>query len=252
MPPQPASHKKWIAPILSIVVLAVLIYLGFRSTEEPTVVQPGEEVKAEEWPSEQVKKETITDTTKGYEITAAYPVTKGATITDLLKTFVEKQIDSFKADTSAAGELPEGYRAMTLDVTYEEVRNANADNYTFQSYSDTGGAHGLTATTTFTFTKTGEQVSVEDLFTNGLQGIGTIADIVQKELKNREFADAAWIEEGAAPTEDNYRNFIVEEGSVTFIFDPYQVAPYAAGIQRVTVPVSAFKSIANPEVFGSM
>jgi len=250
MPPQKSSPKQLIAPLVALLALAGLIYLGLRSAKEPTVVTPSNEaVSTLEWPSEQVKKETIVDNGKGYEIAAAYPITKSATITGVFSSFIYNVIESFKADAVEGVEMPEGYRPVTLDITYKEEKYEKADNYIFLIYTDTGGAHGLSATRTFVFNKTGEQIKLDDLFTNGINGLGTIADYVKKELMKREFADEKWVSDGAAPLEDNYQNFIVSDAGVTFIFDPYQVAPYAAGIQNVLVPTSAFKAIANPEVF---
>ncbi len=58
------------------------------------------------------------------------------------------------------------------------------------------------------------------------------------------------INDGTAPTEANFQNFIVTDSGVTFIFDPYQVAPYSSGTQTVEVPLSVFKSVASSDVFG--
>ncbi len=249
MPPQQRPLiKKILPPLIACVLLAGLIVLGVKTSNTPTTI-PTKEVPLVEWPSEQVKRETITDSSKGYEITAYYPITKSDSITGLLKNFVTDQITMFKTDTSEGGALPEGYRPMTLDISYEEYRNASANTYVFLTYSDTGGAHGLSVTTTFSFTKTGQRIALADLFTNGIRGLGILADVVKKELMKRDFADADWINEGAGPREENYQNFIVQEDGVLFIFDQYQVAPYAAGVQEVFVPVTAFQSIANPEIF---
>lgn len=249
MPPQTTSHKKWIAPLVAVLILAGLIYLGLRSAPQPTTTVPGTDTPLVEWPSEQVRRETIAESTREYEITAYYPVTKTEAITSIFRNFVQDQIVTFKSDAVAAGALPEGYRAMVLDISYEEQKNDAADNYVFLIYVDTGGAHGLSATTTYSFTKTGEQVSLSRLFTNGTRGLSAVADYVKKELSKNELTNAQWVTEGAAPTEENYRNFTIQPDSVTFIFDPYQVAAYAAGIQKVTVPVAVFKTIANPEIF---
>lgn len=252
MPPNSSSKKAWITPVVALLVLGGLIFLGLKSSKKTTdQTLSTNTTPAIEWPSEQVKKETITDSNKVYEITVYYPVTKSEAITMMFKNFITEQIDSFKQDSGADGGLPEGFRAVTLDITYEERKALRADNYVFLVYTDTGGAHGLQTTHTFSFAKTGETIKLSDLFTNGMQGLGTIADAVKKDLMKREFADAEWIAEGAAPTEENYQNFVVEDSGITFIFDPYQVAPYSSGAQTVSVPVSAFKAIANPEFFGT-
>ena len=49
-------------------------------------------------------------------------------------------------------------------------------------------------------------------------------------LGNALFAD------GALPKPENYQTFVVGADSVTFIFQEYQVAPYAAGPQEVSLP----------------
>ena len=246
---QQSNVKNFAMPLIVVIVFAGIIFLGTRSSNPPATIKTADELELVEWPSEQVRKETITSNSEGYEITGFYPVTKSDSITAIFKNFINDQIISFKTDTSVEGGLPEGYRAMTLDITYEENKNVNADNYIFLSYSETGGAHGLAVTKTFSFTKTGQQIKLADLFTNDERGLGIIADVVNKELMKRDFADQKWINEGASPVAENYQNFIIEEAGVTFIFDQYQVAPYAAGIQRVTVPITAFRSIANPEIF---
>ena len=62
-----------------------------------------------------------------------------------------------------------------------------------------------------------------------------------------EMADPAWIAEGAGPLPQNFSRWgLVEEGLVLF-FDPYQVAPYAAGPQIVTIPRAALAEVADPE-----
>lgn len=251
MPPQPFSYKQLIGPLVALIVLAGFIFLGLKSSKQPIESQTGAvDVSTLEWPSEQVKKETISESGKGYEISASYPITKGESISGIFQEFVLSTIDTFKTDTAVSEgvELPEGL-TMTLDISYKEERHTTVDTYLFLIYSDTGGAHGLQATKTFSFNSTGKQVGVTDLFTNGAKGLGVVADYVQKDLMKREYADADWIKEGAAPIAENYANFFVDERGVTFLFDPYQVAPYSSGPQQVLVPVTVFQSIANPEIF---
>lgn len=254
MPPEQTTNNKWIRPIIAFLIFGILVYLGLRTSKEPTMPAETEApapVETVKWPSQEVRQETIADTSVGYAITAKYPVTQSDVITDVMKTFVTNAITSFKSDTALPVEEAAQYGPYTMDVSYRNIKNDAADNYLFSSYSDTGGAHGLSSTTTFSFDSDGRQLSLNSLFTDTTKGLATAAVYVQKELLTREFADKAWIEEGAAPLEDNYQRFIVDPSGVTFFFDQYQVAAYAAGLQEVKVPLSVFRSYANLSLFAA-
>ena len=45
----------------------------------------------------------------------------------------------------------------------------------------------------------------------------------------------AMFEEGANTNPENFSSFIISNDKVTFIFQPYQVAAYAAGPQEISV-----------------
>jgi hypothetical protein len=91
---------------------------------------------------------------------------------------------------------------------------------------------------------------LSNLFTNGDDGLKTIAPYVAAQLHSTlPSTDQDFVDDGTAPTEDDYANFTVQPDGVTFIFDPYQVAPYSDGQQKVTVPLSVFQSIANTQIF---
>jgi hypothetical protein len=46
---------------------------------------------------------------------------------------------------------------------------------------------------------------------------------------------------------ENYRNWNITPDGLMITFDEYQVAPYAAGPQTVTVPYSELRGLINPE-----
>jgi alpha-glucosidase (family GH31 glycosyl hydrolase) len=241
--------------ILTVLILGIIVWLVLHGKHQQEsqlpIVTPGTE-QTTTWPSAKVGEEHLDDKSGPYTITAVYPVTSSSTITGAFKSFVQAQIDQFKEDTSWATDpsiAPAEAQDLTLTVEYTEEKNTRADNYVFTVESYTGGAHGLQATKTFTYNETGIPVTLASLFTTGEEGLKTIAPYVQAQLKKNELTDATWVSEGAAPTADNYQNFVVTDTGITFMFDPYQVAAYAAGKQTVAVPLSVFKSIANPELF---
>jgi hypothetical protein len=201
------------------------------------------------WPSVEVDKRTISDENQYYTIDVTYPVTKDVAINDKFKAFVEDQIAQFKEDTAwvldpAIESAAEATLSLTID--YREERSTHADNYIFTISTYTGGAHGLQITKTFAFDAVGTSIMQGDLFANPDTGLKAVATFVQKEIEKKKISDAEWIKDGAGATPDNYQSFIISDAGVTFIFDPYQVAPYAAGTQNILVPFTVFK--ANPKL----
>ena len=242
------------AIFILVVAIGIIAYMLMRGEGDMVINQTPEPSSSQSgvWPSEEVRQETVNDSGRGYKITAVYPVTASDTVTTYFRTFVDETILQFKTDTAWVADIenPEE-NAVALDITYTREKGMTADNYIFLLAMYTGGAHGLQATKTFTFTPDGTPVTIDMLFTNNAEGLKTIAPLVQKELMTRDFAEEGWVTDGTAPTEQNYKNFTVTDAGLTFIFDPYHVAPYSAGMQKVTIPLTSFKKIANTEVFGS-
>lgn len=244
-------------PLLIGAIIALLLAVGIIALNlkrGPTEIVPTDNVAttaSDAWPSEELSQEKIDQTNKGYQINAVYPITQSAAVSAYFRTFVDNTITQFKEDTAWTTTDPDSAQAenLALDITYLRSKNGAVDNYVFHVASYTGGAHGLHATKTFSFSAEGKPLIIAELFTNGNDGLKTIAPYVQKELLKFDYTEKTWVTEGAAPDELNYQNFIVEPTGITFIFDPYQVAYYAAGEQRITVPLSVFKSIANKDIF---
>lgn len=236
---------------ITIIAVAAIAYLIFYHKPEiapvRTDIPTSEPTATTAWPSAEVRQQKISENTVVYTITAIYPVAESEAVTMYFKHFVDDQIASFKNDV---GGVPatEGQQ-VSLDISYRHQQATRADAYVFTIATDTGGAHGLQATKTFSFSASGSPITLDSLFTNTDTALKSISVYVQAELMKREFADVDWIKEGAAPTKDNYQQFVVTDDGITFLFDPYQVAPYAAGLQTVNVPKAIFAKQANSAYF---
>ncbi len=105
----------------------------------------------------------------------------------------------------------------------------------------TGSAHPFTSTITYNFDlKTGDLIKLEDLYRDKAQFLQAVSTYTRKELQPKL---ESFFEEGIAPDERNFSIFTLEEGAVRFVFDQYQVAPYAAGEQEVVMPASALSGL---------
>ncbi len=250
---KPISKTHIVLTVVAVIVIAWLVLRHRNDTPVvPTSAEPTAVTEQPLWQSVEVKKENISDSNQYYTIDVSYPVTKDDRITGQFKTFAEGQIAQFKDDTSWVSDPSidsASSGALSLTIDYKEQKSTLVDAYVFDITTYTGGAHGLQVTRTFSFNKDGRALTLADLFTNGEAGLKTISPFVQSELTKKAISDAKWIAEGAAANAENYQNFVISDAGVTFIFDPYQVAAYAAGTQNILVPTSVFKTIANPDLF---
>jgi hypothetical protein len=196
---------------------------------------------------------------KRYSVDAEYPEIQGDTRFDGFnreaRSLVTKDVGAFRAaetsDESAEDTTPTETLNSTLDVRYE-VRYAT-DNlisieFTEGSYSR-GAAHGNSLTTVLNYdVKNNRKLTLSDLF-SAKNYLSVIANYCMKDLKDRAKRDPdSMIAEdmmttGASPHADNYRAVAITKKGLWVTFDPYQVAPYAAGPQYVLVPYSALKDI---------
>ena len=91
-------------------------------------------------------------------------------------------------------------------------------------------------------------VPLDALFRPGAPYLQALSDYVIPELERKlgPDVDAAWIEEGAGPVPDNFASWSLTREGIRIVFDPYQVAPYAAGPSEVLVRWSAIEPLVDP------
>ncbi len=109
-----------------------------------------------------------------------------------------------------------------------------------------GAAHPYHLSRTVNFDlEQGRALALAELFIPGSDYLSAIAQYCIAQLRTRDidFADFA---SGAAPTPDNYRNWDITTGGLLITFEEYQVGPYAAGPQLVTIPYAALAQWIQP------
>jgi Protein of unknown function (DUF3298)/Deacetylase PdaC len=200
-----------------------------------------------------------------YEVAAQYPQLTGGNnpaferFNLLARGAVTKKVADFKkAMAEAAGdEKPEGSMGSDLEVSYE-VALAQDDlisvDFNVYSYYQ-GAAHPNAFSEVLNYdVKKGEQLKLSDLFKPGAKFLQTISKYCIEQLKKQMKegvqegdVDNQWIENGAGPTAKNYQSWTITRKGLGINFDAYQVGPYAAGPQSVTVPYATLKDLINPE-----
>lgn len=62
-----------------------------------------------------------------------------------------------------------------------------------------------------------------------------------------DYNELGWIEQGSGSNPENYRNFVLMQNSILFLFPPYQLAAYAAAPFEVTVLLEDLSGVLAPE-----
>ncbi len=170
--------------------------------------------------------------TETYTISAAYPQFGISAIDSDIKKTVDDAIEQFKKD--AAGPLMTSSRNQFLGQFDSAYVGPDIVSTRLSLMQYTGGAHPITPIAGLNYDRaSGKKLTLDDalkLVDLSLEGLAAKAKAqLQIDLK-----DGFQFPEGAEPKPENYATFVVSADKVTFIFQQYQVAAYAAGIQEVS------------------
>lgn len=210
---------------------------------------------------------TVSHSTHYYTINATYPQVDfgpGALmgvrgiahdINNSIDTTVDGIINDFKKQVSENHEKTFHGHVSSLSIT----SNAWISNGSFLSSEMmvssyiAGMAHPMTIITTFNMTDaSAAPVTLGNLFKSNSDYLKFVSNYCITELKA--FAEKEgdsgindMITSGAAPDAQNFSEWSIKNDSLNIIFNPYQVAPYAFGIQRVPIPLSNLLPMLDPK-----
>lgn len=181
-------------------------------------------------------------------ISLCYPATGQGVIDLSLRLWAEKTVASYEAEArEAAGEeKPQSYEYWNLVGRFTLSRVADrALSVTFSVYSYAGGAHGNLEITCLNFVLAdGRRLDPADLFGDPHKALELMSAWTSRELTRElgDMADKEMIADGVAPDWRNFANLALTPEGVRIEFQPYQVAPWAAGPQSVDMPLADLAS----------
>ena len=178
-------------------------------------------------------------------------------ITAAVDSFVNVNASSYKNDM-----LPL-YREDKLDIDkkpiYEYVANIKTRTedgregvvtYFIDTYNFQGGAHGLNQLLTLNFDKTtGKTLTLEDVLVPGYKV--KLNNLLQKALLKK--ANCKDIDElhdkGYLFSMEMYpsNNYVLGKEGITFIYNPYEIAPYALGRIELTISYDDMENLMKKE-----
>ncbi len=204
-----------------------------------------------------------TNTASYYTLKAHYPVfvltdpaiTKK--INNSVTGFINEEFISYRSTYGGTGGNTRtnggvyGTSTVQIDsMVIKNIRLANILPIRFdEEFYSAGAAHPGVNIVTFNYDlKTGEKISLAELFKSGSPYLEAISKASIKILKEKlgRGSSIETINTGAAAKEENFKVFLITDAGLKIIFTEYQVASYAAGEQEVTIPWKELQSILNP------
>lgn len=227
----------------------------FTLTELPVELAAGASVTTREIKEEKKRPR--------YTLRAEYPQIEGALtrfdgFNRAVASLAAAEADDFRKQMADWEEPPGSELGSYLEMGYSfGVANDDLVSVIFDIgdyYS--GAAHPNHRTRVVNYdVRRGRALELADLFKPSALYLKALSDYCVKDLK-RQFRAGGWsepeqldagVEEGAAPDADNYRSWLITRRGLAVTFDPYQVAPYAAGPQHVLIPYSALRDLIDPD-----
>jgi uncharacterized membrane protein YdfJ with MMPL/SSD domain len=255
-----ATHRSrtWIFVLIIIVaVILVIIFVPHAKKQSVTT-----EVSSTTPPTLEQKMVVVSKTIKdedkkaGYAINVTFPQVSGLTHSDAqikinkaISAIVDAAIKDFKKSNAQVERLP-GSDVSTLDIGYSIQPNTTLPNIISmrlsESFFESGAAHPGQYVQTLNYnTSTGAEITLDDIFSSS-DYLDRLSTYARSELKKKSGSDEglnSQIDAGTTPDKDNFASFIIADTGLIIVFQEYQVASYAAGVQEVLVPYSSIKDI---------
>lgn len=155
-----------------------------------------------------------------------------------------RQLESYDEDDYTGG--------IWITESTVEVIDENPDyvEVSFGNWSYLGGAHGNALTEQRIIEKkTGRELKLSDFFTDLIE-LSSIAEVIfradQEIPVNVSLEDAGfWFENGLFHLNEN---FVLNGESIDFLYNQYEIAPYAAGLIYLSIPMDKIRHLLKKEV----
>lgn len=195
---------------------------------------------------------SIKEQTAGYSIGIKYPVLCSSEATRTVRDHVTRSLSEFKADFPEhdLSDYPHKHEMIT-EYSIWEAGSGRYASVKLQVMVFTGGAHPNHWPVTWVFDLTnGAALTLDDIFIDVQNSLKAIAPMMRKTLYQSlgDMANPDMLDDGTRPVMPNYDGFIINNEGIAFFFAPYQVAPYAAGQQVVTIPWGNITFLIQPEL----
>lgn len=178
------------------------------------------------------------------------PITGEYTVNSVEELY-DSTLSDFKREVPSSIEMDYPYN-VALDRKINIVMNENnVFSFTSVQYQFTGGAHGMTYFINYNFDATsGKQITFDQLFNPGKKE--SLRQRAEKYFRSKNNLgpndnleeEGFWFENNRFALNEN---FLLEKDSLSFMYNQYEIAPYAFGQFEIKIPYSDIKNIINKD-----
>jgi hypothetical protein len=231
--------------IIIIIILAVAIFI--YTTKNKKIEKPTQDEIQSAVTTHAKADVVVSDATDFYEIYATYP----SEMRDKNSVMEKAIIDIVKLkqkEWKTGGDLYNEEQKLKvqypdrpsvkyeLNIQYDkyESQSKGTVSYVFKMYEFTGGAHGNTGLSTYTYDDKGLIYADKFLNLNDDNSRALTSLLKEKLIASlKDLYNPEMLNSGLSDIYKNFDNFVVLDEGIKFIFGQYQVAPYAAGQPEV-------------------
>lgn len=156
----------------------------------------------------------------------------------LIHQTLHQKVDDFLKSSSKEIENFESSLEINDSVLFykpEKLISIQYEQFTYLA----GSAHPNTTHFVINYDLvTKKELLLEDILKDPQSDLEFIANYAIKILKTKNLGTTNFIEEGAAPKFKNYQDWNFTDKGLLIVFDPYQVAAYVYGPQKIMIPYS--------------
>ena len=189
----------------------------------------------------------ILESTDNYDLKIDYPNVENKKIKKKIDEYVKEQKDNFLNNVKAVEDIEQPKYDFNLSVNVNDYKNIT--HVYMLTFAYTGGAHYTRDDTSLYFdNKTKEFVDLKYFFKDeeAFKKLSSIAYYYVLKLEDKTF-DELWVKRGTDPTIDNYRHFNFKDEGLEILFPPYQIASWADGEIKITIPYEEINNLLKEE-----
>lgn len=226
--------------LTGILILIVVFWAYIHFFVSPKTTQAPKLVVGTSTISGTISSGIVTYTSEEKGISITYP-DSGNILNAALKDAIALEIRAYEKSRLSAGctEAPTTCELFSLTVTIESIDTEPLASFLMRTSQYTGGAHEGYHEQGLVFDKNGIQLELSDIFQG--EYLIMFSDVARQQIgavfTANGFTDSfETLNEGTEPTAENFSSFYIHKGLVFLVFSPYQVAPWAMGMQYAVVP----------------